>query len=120
MCTCEIIKYCRRAESRFLCVCSLSKSVSVLPLQTLRVLPRGIHLLSKTLGKIVIETLAVLRLDESILNHFFICKSWDVFTNSESFRLMGFEVIEMFEQVVNPDFKDAFDSDEVVWVLLVL
>jgi len=72
------------------------------------------------LGKIVIETLAVLRLDEPILNHFFICKSRDVFTNSELFRLMSFKVVEVFEQVVNPDFKDAFNSDEAVWVLLVL
>jgi len=74
----------------FLCVCSLSKSVSVLPRQTLRVRPRGKQLFSMMLGKIVIETLAALQLDESILNHFFIRKSWDVFTNSESFRLMSF------------------------------
>jgi len=33
---------------------------------------------------------------------------------------MSFQVIEMFEQVVDPNFKDAFNSDEAVWVLFVL
>jgi len=103
-----------------LCVCSLSKSVSVLPLQTLLVRRRSVLFFSMTLGKVVVKTLAVFGLDGPMLNHFFIRKSRDCFANSESFRLMGFKVVEVFEQVVNPDFKDAFDSDEAVWVLLVL
>jgi len=64
--------------------------------------------------------LTVFQLDESTLNHLVIRTSSDVFAKLESFRLMSFEVIEMFKQVVDPDFKDAFDSDEAVGVHLVL
>jgi len=73
-----------------------------------------------TLGKVVVVALAILRFEGLVLDHLFFRKSRDRLTDSESFRLMGFKVVEVLEQAVDPDFKDAFDSDEAVWVLLVL
>jgi len=71
-------------------------------------------------GKILVIALAMFRLEELAFVHLIICEGGDRLTASESFGLVGFKVIEVFQETVNPDFKDTFDSDKTIRVLLVL
>jgi len=84
------------------------------------VLLRSDFIFTDTGRKVIVIMLAAFRLDELVLFHFVLHEGGYLFFASKSFSLVGFEVVEVFKQASNPDFKDTFNSDETAWVFLVL